>query len=662
MLSRVVAQLPQTNQPKSLSKLELHDLRAMNNTINPTDDGHLRQRTLISNPFPRINWRMAVLRSNLPMEIQDLIQSVISKSRLMWFEKSEVTFDLVSHFQDGHQCGMSYDRLIQEFGDPSTAATLIRRSKKRNRPIMMKTMRGLGIGTGALTAAYLVVLSYFHLGKPNPHVDFLADFNGDIVNVAEEEKAWPIYRPMWTKYGFSEGGDCNFMELFVSDDRGDRTTRLIRPEDSGWPEAVATLHRYSELLENFRIGARLPSLGLTLQTDATNYNDDDFAALFPGQNRKSFSTSVFPDQPNGNEAVEKLMEGSLIGILLPHAQSFRKAARAFYVDTRLAVVENDAARVVENIETVFGLANQAAEGNCLVCGLVGFAVGSIGFDQLEEVLTTNPDFFSEEQLERLQGVVERMPIRAWVNYEGERASIKDMIQRSYTDDGNGDGRMTSDGLKLMYFASQWTSNIGDQSSLGDDLYKAARPVIAPASLFLCASRKQVTEKLDELIDQCIADTQIPFWLSKELEIDEFLKENTMRYQVLATMFPAHQQIRNAMDRTIGRQEGVLTALAIHRFKNRYGEWPTDYDQIAPEFITEFPIDQVDGSLLKFNYNDDELRVYSIGRDYDDDGGIDHADDNGHGQVKPHDRSRFIFGPPSKTYEGDWILWPQQSYQ
>ena len=36
--------------------------------------------------------------------------------------------------------------------------------------------------------------------KPTPSIDYVAKLNQPITEMADSEKAWPIYRPMWTKY------------------------------------------------------------------------------------------------------------------------------------------------------------------------------------------------------------------------------------------------------------------------------------------------------------------------------------------------------------------------------------------------------------------------------------------------------------------------------
>lgn len=513
--------------------------------------------------------------------------------------------------------------------------------------MIMKMFRGLGIGAGIMSVAYLAMLCFFHLGSPNPNFDYLGDLNRELVELAPEQKAWNIYRSAWTKYGFSEGGGCTLhKDVFIKDGN---QSRLAGPLDEDWSKAVAALEEHSELLDTFRLGAKLPTLGLELKANPRDYSPEDFAALFPNRDQGACDFSWGFENPNPE--TEALMKDSLIGVLLPHVQSFCGAARAFHADTRLAVVQGDSDRAVENIETVLGLARQTSDAQLLVCSLVGYAVASIGFNQLEEAIAADPDFFSEEQLARLQVAVENADVRSWIGFEGERAFIKDIIQRTYTDNGNGDGRMTATGLDVL----QYCQMVSSQKNELNSSYFAVRNIVGPISLVMCADRKEITETLDELMDQSIADSQLPRWLSEGTDVESILDNNKFRYLALGFIFPATDQVRNAMDRTLGRQEGVITALAIHRYYKKYGEWPMEYDQISPEFVTEFPVDIIDGSLAKFKYDDDSLMIYSVGNDLDDDGGMDRESDS----QGTNNRDAFLFRDVERAHDGDWILWPQQ---
>ena len=446
--------------------------------------------------------------------------------------------------------------------------------------------------------------------------------------------------------------------------------RLARPSDAQWPQTVTILKQYKELLDAFRKAANLKSLGLVLQPDARDYSDEDFAALFPCQekaNHKSFFSDYNPDG---------LLDGASIAILLPHVQAMRRAARLLHVDSRLAVVEGDSDRVVQNIETVLGLANQTADTPTLVNTLVAVATARIGFDQLEEIISESPDFLSETQLAKLQDRIQKTDIRSWLNYEGEQLLLKDMVQRCYTDDGNGDGRMTAAGMQLLngeLFGM--VALVSDNASSSDAPLsrfeqmknawaefkesKLAKSVIAPTSLYTCASRTEVLAKAEELYREIESDHKLPFRKSRSSkpdgwkDFDDFLEQNKTEYILLATVMPPVRPVRAAVDRTVAQKNAVLTALAMYRYHKRNKEWPKTEDDLIPEFLDRMPADILTGKPLHSKIVDDRLLIYSVGMDYDDDGGVDGVE-NG----EPLERVQIQPGPKTEDFEGDWILWPQ----
>jgi hypothetical protein len=191
------------------------------------------------------------------------------------------------------------------------------------------------------------------------------------------------------------------------------------------------------------------------------------------------------------------------------------------------------------------------------------------------------------------------------------------------------------------------------------LMNATGPVLVPASVLLLSSRKDIAKTTDQLIDQLKADFDKPFWLAEHPDVDGFLEKNLIKYLLLHDIFPSYHQIRNAMDQSRGRQQGVITALAIHRYFLKYGQWPTGYDQITPEFVGEFPLDEVTGGRLKFKNDNGSLIVYSVGNDRDDDGGQDRFQVDG--EMTPREQFIFAQQPVSNNVpDGDWIVWPTRS--
>jgi hypothetical protein len=580
--------------------------------------------------YERINWRRVVALSGLPDDAQNLILTVVKKSRLMWFEKFEVVQELIAHFQDGALAGQTCQQLIKQFGEPLVTARLIRRSKIRNRPMMLKAIQITGWCALAAIGCYLAVSGYYYAGVPTPNVDYVVELNRSVSSVDDSDKAWPIYRPMWIKYGFSEVGGFarEQMPFMYHQERAEsdptENSRLVKPGDPEWPAAIAKLDEWSDLLASFRAGAKKRRLGLELQADPNRYSDEDLRAIFPNRKREEIGPDVGLGSEHSSSGVQEALRGSLISILLPHIQVFRNAARIFQVDTRWAMEQHDSQRALSNIETMLGLAEQAAGNNVLVGSLVGFAIHRMAINTLEEILVAEPDFFDEQQLERLQRRIEKISIRQWIQLDGERAMMYDMAQRIYTDNGHGDGRITPIGMEILETSLEMKNrplidlNVPEFRGLVD----AAKHIAAPASVFVLASRRETIDTYDKLMSQIEADLDRPLWESNHMELEcaSFLIRNKRKHYVLTGLFPAMSAVRNAMHRAEAHQEATIAMLAMNRYFLRYGQWPDSLEQLAPEFVSELPVDLMDGNFIKFKISGAGPVIYSIGYDRDDDGG------------------------------------------
>lgn len=607
----------------------------------------------------KLSWKRQLAESRLPEEITSIVKSVLTACRLSRGEKAAVAEELLAHFSDGLDRGEACSKLVEEFGNPAVAAPLIQSAKRRNRPMWKKSLQVSGYGIAGLIAAYVFVSLWFHMGKPAPSVDYVTQINQPISGIAETDKGWPIYRPMWIKYKFSEGGRFDIPEMWFhepdpEDETAPTTQRMIRQGDQGWEAARTAFGAHADLLDAFRRGARKPYFGVPLQSDPKKYSDEDFAAIFPGREREDFN-QLSAGIAGLDEETNELAGNSIVMILLPHVQVLRQAARIFVVDTRLAVDEKDSERALQNLETMFGLGRHAAEGPVLVCSLVGYAIAGMTFDQIEEILQADPSFFNDEQLARLQKAVGQADLRQWLTFSGEQMMIDDMIQRTYTDDGNGDGRLTPQGIKILM------SFQGLRRQSDDALNQWAETLAGPASLFVVASRKELSEKAAQAIGQMAEDASQPFWQAEHADIASEFEKEPLKYALLTTILPAGQQVRFAMDRLLGRQDAVRGAIALQRNKEANGKWPKSWEQIPKTILASPPIDQITGEPLRFKIVKDRPLIYSVGNDRDDDGGKDPEWKSGLPMpAQTLSRAHFIPDPTpdERTPDGDWIVWPQ----
>ena len=652
----------------------------MSDTASASASSHPR-RSFLSILHPAFwlggNWKKEIASSGLPSEIQSLIRGVVSQSRLRRPEKYDVAEELIQHFQDGNRSGLAFDHLVEQFGDPGAAAVLIRRSKIRNRSLLFNVARTIPRAIVCFAVAYLILVWYFYRGSSNPKVDYTAEFNRSTIEASEEDKAWPLYQPLWVKFQMT-GWQGKYVDMrretiYLEDEQTGSFPRLTQPSDEQWPQTVAMLKQHQELLDAFRQAAERKTFGLEIQSDPSNYSDQDYKALFPFIEISELQSQMDGDQP-------EVLHGAVVSIWLPHVQAMPEAAKLLQLDTRQAVVEEDVDRVILNFEATMGLANQTASNPTLVSGLAALAVYRIGVEQLEEVISQEPNFFSEAQLLRLQDKIEETDIKSWLSYESDHVMVKDMVQRCYTDDGNGDGRMTAAGMKWLnsdfFSIVSGLSNGAPAKILPVEnamvrIYKWAqqewagfvdsefsKSAVAPTTIFTCASRKEVLARAEELFAEIEADQKLAFWKSRNSkpngwkDFDKFLERNPTKHVLLCTLVPPIQQIRAAFDEVDARKNGLLTALAMYRYHSRNKRWPKSNEELVPEFLAEIPVDILTGKPLHFKIVDNRPFVYSVGMDYDDDGGVDAVDHN-----KPIERSYIRPGPKSDTFEGDWILWP-----
>src|SRR6266496_704429 len=149
----------------------------------------------------RLDLRRLLEGAALPPAVKELIHRVAKKTSLWRLEKLDVTQELISHFADGIESGVSSEELIKAFGNETEAAILIRRAKRRNRPPSWQVLRVLGWLTAALFVFYGGFAIYFFAGRPSPGISYIARVNQTIEKTPLEDRAWPIYRRVLLSLG-----------------------------------------------------------------------------------------------------------------------------------------------------------------------------------------------------------------------------------------------------------------------------------------------------------------------------------------------------------------------------------------------------------------------------------------------------------------------------
>ncbi|MDP1561977.1 MAG: hypothetical protein Q8M16_11415 [Pirellulaceae bacterium] len=619
-------------------------------------------------PFGESQWRQAIRNSELSSQVQRVLVEVVAGTRLLAAEKLEVAEELVAHFEDGLQRGRGVASMIEAFGDPQIASQLIRNGKQRTRSMKNRLVQGSLWMAGTSGVGFLILVFVFYLGKPEPSVDYLAVINRPVLAAADHDKGWTIYRELWIKHGFSEGGGFDSQALYVPGHEEKSIETLVRPSDGElWLAATRRLAEIEDLLEGFRVGGVRPSFGVPLHIDLTEYSEADFRALFPNRDRQSMSAEL-------KEQFGIEMSGMISMVYMPHVSVMWNAARLLIVDTRWAIEQGDLDRATRNIEAMLGISIQVAENRFLYCSMAGYAINIQALDLIGECLEAQVAF-TDQHLERIKIAIANVPLVEMVDIASERAQFMDIVQKSYTDDGQGDGRITPKGLQILKEIEALTIqlNSSPKPPSGWSFPYLTQENLPPTSLLVFASRKQLTDKADEYFRIMDADMKVGASDDDaENAIGHAIRELPEGYVFIKMLLPAFHFARLARVRAQVNSGSVLTALGVIRYQREHGRLPETLNDLVGDFLEQVPQDPFDNLPLRYVPKGDKFVIYSVGVNGVDDGGqvvmrrigeewysfvADPALEENIDELRPLPAGSYDLWN-NHNYPGDWILWPR----
>ncbi len=579
--------------------------------------------------------------ADLPVSLAAVVADVCRRSRLWPGEQSDVASELATHFRDGLEAGAAEAELRERFGDIETAARLIRRAKRRQRPLVWKVARGTMLvsawGIVGIIAFYGLLALRFFAGEPTLSRNYVAEFNHALAQRPPEQLAWPLYKdailnlPPWPEGEAIEKTMGNMPD--------------VHPWDEAYEQVLAYNRACQPALEIIRRAALLPEIGVPLSHDP----DPD---LWRDNFRRKNWTGDLPAMPSPSSAKNP----DMMGVLLPHLGEMRSLARHLALDARIAASEGDGARAMLNIRAMLGMSRQLIGEPSLISQLVALAVASLAHTNVADVLRDAPGLWSDEQLVQLAHDVAVSPRagRLMPDLTGERLMFADLLQRVYTDNGSGDGRLTPEGLRFLHQIAAIQGATGAITSDRDWLGVAAGPL----AMSMIAPRAQVQREFDRMMDTAAARGAASPWTRGETSLIEDWKAESnsslawrIRYLPLAIMMPAVDKAYWDADAVAMQRDATGAIIAMHLFRREQGRWPASIEEMVPRWLPAVPVDIYDGKPLRYvapvSLNE-QPRLYSIGSDLVDHGGV-------------QDAGRWNTGSPPRRVPNaepaDWLLWP-----
>ncbi len=618
--------------------------------------------------------REAIAASGLPDELKSLITDVVKRTRLRRRERLSVAQELIGHFEDATDAGVSPDRAKKSFGDPKLAARLIRRAKLRQRGMLYRVMvvaRSLAL---VLLVIYLIAAIRYFTGKPTIRTDYLALMNQRITATPESERAWPIYRNALLKVtpalrsdtangsdpanGFILGLDSNLLADLsdgVPASRG-------QPASPAWPAVRKWVEMNRETINEFAGGASKPGLGFVIGQGGS-FDDPEMFGFDPKSPRSK------ADRPLWEQ-------------VLPQLTWLRGIAHVLRADALVALEDGDAARVVVRIEQMVQLARQVREGGFLVNDLVGIGIYSLAIDLVDQSLDpARLKAFSESELARIaHAIAGPQQASDLVNLEGERDLFMDMVQRSFTDDGEGDGRLTPAAWdELSRIRGTMSSAMGESDPWALNVLKRAA---GPIAMLASPTRRQVVSFYDRYQQAWKASMMSPLRegagasLLREFKAERRDPIHSTRYALIYAISPSFGRLQVAPERAIAQRDALHVVIAAELDRRRHGDWPATLEVLVPGLLPRVPVDPWTGGPMAYRVGEAGPVVYSVGPDLDDDQGRRpvNADSTSHlrheqlvmidhPQIDPVptagaiDASGSTSREPGPKPDADWVLFP-----
>jgi hypothetical protein len=292
---------------------------------------------------------------------------------------------------------------------------------------------------------------------------------------------------------------------------------------------------------------------------------------------------------------------------------------------------------------MLGLVRHLRGHPLLIADLVSVHLLKLAGQRAGLLVSEYPGLFSDEQLAELSAAFAAMTDTSLLlRLDGERAFFQDMLQRIYTDDGRGDGRMTRRGLlelrTVMHFQTEPELSLGDHLS-------------GPLILLGAPSRRELETTWERMAWRVKTDAAVyPYQRRSydgEVEMLEMRRRARPGYELITSLMPAFAHAFARIDEARQARDAALIALALERSRLRLGQYPADLVALTPELLERIPIDiyAFDNGTLRYMLRGGRPLVYSVGRNGEDDG----AD-----FTIPEDDPEYI---PWRNQPRDILLWP-----
>ena len=338
-------------------------------------------------------------------------------------------------------------------------------------------------------------------------------------------------------------------------------------------------------------------------------------------------------------------DNSVIDIKLAELNIFRELTRAMLWDAKIKAIQGQFQPAFENILTCYSAGRHKCRPNLLLTEqLNGLELKKEALDSALVIL--NNTKVKDKALGFLQNA-----LQSKLNTDDYIPSIQtktyllyDVLQRKFIDNGKGTGRLAFNvNLEYITLGGIWPN-------LKRKLYYC----------FKGPTRNEIVEQIEQAItmyDPIMTKTP---WQTKN-EGSDYLKEIQKIKEgsyFLEHIGESTESIFYSYHKTKAQTEALITIIAILRFNNAKGYLPETLDElVSTGYLKAVPSDPYSSGPLVYKRTEDNFKLYSVGKDYSDDGGVIEIVNKA--RQEPGFKRTFII---PQVYSPDIVYWPFKEFK
>ena len=516
----------------------------------------------------------------LPACAAEFIKLVIKKMRYRKKVREDVQAELAAHFEDelrsyktDNEKIQKAERLIENFGDAKLLGVLLRRAKKRCRPlwrtVVARTFQTVGVSILCLTA----YLAWFFSGRPVVTVDYVAELN-QIVRPAVDESLNAA--PLYTKAAGLYVKEPNEIHKFIAEEY-----KELSPEQK-------------QLINNW-ISENEQALQLVVDASKKPY--------------------CWREYKTHRDTTE------MMAVLIPDLVEFKGLALALSWRAQLKVEQGWYNDAFSDIKSCYRFGQHLRGDKTLIEQLVGMSIETWATRTIRDILSEHK--IDSAKLAKLQRDFEQMVAdeNFTVSLRFEKLTIYDEIQRCFTEDRLGGGhlylRRIANWLIIEELASNNILHLANKNTLH--------------ILFTHPNKQETRETIDryygfwdKMVHKSPAQIRTE-GIDTEKEAIQIIEGNLL----LEFLVPAIGRIIELSHRIGVDVEATLAIIAILRYKQDTGDYPENLEGlVAAGYLKKIPLDPFSDKPLVYKKTDDNFLLYSVGLNFKDDDGQVYRDKEG----------------------------------